>query len=155
MVIYYPEPANILEGKGAPVLISFYGGGFLTGSRTLPKPYDVVYSNIGWYFAQKGFVTFMPKIQFPGPADDVYQAVSWAIENKDEIENDGDVPYHLNFDFVLSMGHAAGLTTALLMPGLLSGDSETKDRLAGARTPLKSPLSGSTHLILLRYLAKI
>ena len=44
------------------------------------------------------------------------------------------MPYDLNLDSVLLMGHASGavhLTTALLMPGLLSGDPETKERIAG------------------------
>jgi len=140
MDIYYPEPANVPENTPVPVLFFFYGGGFSTGFRTLPKPYDLVYSNIGWFFSQKGFVTIIPdyrlvpQVQFPSPADDVYQAVAWAIENKEKIADEGDVPYELNFDSVLLMGHASGsvhLTTALLMPGLLSGDPETKDRIAG------------------------
>ncbi|KAF8632137.1 hypothetical protein AX15_002031 [Amanita polypyramis BW_CC] len=140
MDIYYPEPVNLFETKKVPVLFFFYGGGFTTGSRTLPKPYDLVYSNIGWYFSQKGFVTIIPdyrlvpEIQFPSPADDVYQAVSWSIENREKIEDEGDVPYELEFDSVVLMGHASGavhLTTALLMPGLLSVDPETRDRIAG------------------------
>lgn len=140
MDIYYPEPANVTHNTAAPVLFFFYGGGFSTGFRTLPKPYDLVYANIGWFFSQKGFVTIIPDyrlvphVQFPSPADDVYQAVAWAIENKEKIVDEGDVPYDLNLDSVLLMGHASGavhLTTALLMPGLLSGDPETKERIAG------------------------
>ncbi|PFH49646.1 hypothetical protein AMATHDRAFT_76095 [Amanita thiersii Skay4041] len=141
MDIYYPEIMCIKHGDEAPVLFFFYGGGFTTGDRNLTAPYDLVYSNIGWFFSQRGFVTIIadyrlvPEVQFPAPADDVYQAVSWAIENKEQIQDAGDMPYDLNFDSVFLIGHSAGavhLATALLMPGLLCVDPETRDRIAGA-----------------------
>ncbi|KAF8636284.1 hypothetical protein AX17_003663 [Amanita inopinata Kibby_2008] len=143
MDIYYPEPKHLrpTNAEEAPVLFFFYGGGFTTGDRTLPYPLDILYANIGWYFAQKGIVTIIPdyrlvpEVQFPSPADDVYQAVSWAVENREQITDAGDVPYELNFDSLFLMGHSAGavhLAAALFMPGLLCGDPETRDRIAGA-----------------------
>ncbi|KAM6499870.1 Alpha/Beta hydrolase fold [Amanita muscaria] len=143
MDIYYPDPALMPAKHDAPVLFFFYGGGLSTGERTFAPPYDVLYSNLGWYFTQKGIVTIVsdyrlvPQVQFPSSAEDVYKAVRWAIDNREHIVNAGgpDVQYKFNFEGIFLMAHGSGvlhLSTALMLPGLLTGDHETRDRIAGA-----------------------
>ncbi|KAJ7465374.1 alpha/beta-hydrolase [Mycena galericulata] len=115
--VYYPPST----GKKHPILVYVYGGGFISGERRLAAPVDVAYGNLGLYFAKRGFVTIIPDYRlapgttFPGPAQDIHDAVAWAVAHPAELGPDADI------HSVFLLGHSAGgvhTLTLLLAPAL-------------------------------------
>ena len=45
-----------MTGGTIPVLFFEYGGGFTSGDRKQDPPYELGYSNVGVFFAQRGCV---------------------------------------------------------------------------------------------------
>ncbi|KAJ7358342.1 alpha/beta-hydrolase [Mycena albidolilacea] len=80
--IYYPPPACTGTTKH-PLLVFVYGGGFTSGKRTRSAPADLVYGNIGRYFAFHGFITIIPDYRlapetpYPGGAEDLRVVLEW------------------------------------------------------------------------------
>ncbi|KAH8105271.1 alpha/beta hydrolase domain-containing protein [Cristinia sonorae] len=118
------HPAGVQGGK-APVLFFFYGGGFTTGARVMPPPVDLIYRNLGAFFARKGFYTvladyrLLPDVKFPGGSEDVRDSVVWIVENAAEVAKDSDVK--LDTENIFIVGHSAGAShviTTFLLPGL-------------------------------------
>ncbi|PBK87791.1 hypothetical protein ARMGADRAFT_1121378 [Armillaria gallica] len=54
--VYYPPTTR----PDIPILVFSYGGGFYMGGRTLPAPADIIYHNLGSFFATRGFVAIVP-----------------------------------------------------------------------------------------------
>jgi triacylglycerol lipase len=73
-----------VEGARFPVLIYVPGGGFVGGDK---RSEDGFYSNIGYYFAERGFLVLVmnyrlaPDHPWPAGAEDVGYAVAWAREH--------------------------------------------------------------------------
>ncbi|KAJ7115404.1 alpha beta hydrolase domain-containing protein [Mycena epipterygia] len=120
--VYYPPSST--DGKKHPVLFFVYGGGFVSGERTLPAPVDLGYGNLGLYFAKRGFVTVIPDYRlapgttFPGPAEDLRDALAWAGAHPTELGPDADL------QSIFLMGHSAGgvhVLTLLLNPAIAEG----------------------------------
>lgn len=95
-----------------------YGGGLESGSRTLPKPADLSYANVGTYFAQRGFITVIPdyrlspEVKYPDATADVRDAVEWITEHPESVSG-GDI------NNIYLLGHSAGavqVATMLLEP---------------------------------------
>ncbi|KAJ7023852.1 Alpha/Beta hydrolase protein [Mycena alexandri] len=127
--VYYP-PQN---GKKHPILVFVYGGGFVSGERTLPAPVDLGYGNLGLYFAKRGFVTIIPDYRltpattFPGPAEDIRDAISWAVAHSADLGPEADI------ESLFLLGHSAGgvhALTLLLEPSILK--SSPNLRIKGA-----------------------
>ncbi|KAF7358870.1 Esterase lipase thioesterase family protein [Mycena sanguinolenta] len=127
--VYYPSKT----GQKHPILFYVYGGGFVQGARTLPPPADLGYGNVGLYFATRGFVTIIadyrlaPQTTYPGPAEDLRDALSWAVAHPEELGPDADTAS------VFLMGHSAGgvhILTLLLAPSILT--PELRAHLKGA-----------------------
>ncbi|KAJ6492061.1 Alpha/Beta hydrolase protein [Mycena sanguinolenta] len=106
--VYYPPNT----GKKHPLLFYVYGGGFVSGARTLPVPADLGYGNVGLYFAVRGFVTIIadyrlaPQATYPASAEDVPRP-------------DADTTS------VFLVGHSAGgvhVLTLLLAPSILTAE---------------------------------
>ncbi|KAK7052547.1 esterase lipase thioesterase family protein [Favolaschia claudopus] len=126
--IYYP-PNPPPPGTKHPILIFVYGGGFVTGSRTRPAPADLVYGNLGYYFASSpalpcNFITIIPDYRlapettYPGPACDLRDALVWALSNPSALGSGADL------DRVFMMGHSAGgvhVVTTLMEDTVLEG----------------------------------
>ncbi|KAJ7120576.1 alpha/beta-hydrolase [Mycena crocata] len=117
--VYYPPNT----GKKHPLLFFVYGGGFVSGARTLPAPVDFSYGNVGLYFAKRGFVTVIPDYRlapettFPGPAEDLRDALAWAVSHSAELGPDADI------ESTFFLGHSAGgvhVLTLLLEPSILA-----------------------------------
>ncbi|KAJ8689157.1 hypothetical protein PTI98_013208 [Pleurotus ostreatus] len=149
--VYYPPPAKIAtyeghEGeschladqgsKGSPVLCFVYSGGFTTGERILPNTFDMVYANLGAYFARKGFIVvipdyrLVPNVKFPGPPEDIRDAIAWVVGNLNQASEAG-LP-QADTDAVFLMGHSAGAahaSTMVLYPDL--APVELKQRIKG------------------------
>lgn len=101
-----------------PILVFFYGGGFIHGIRT-SQPSGLVHNNLGAFFASKGIITaipdyrLVPSVVFPQGSEDVCDAMSWVVENLSK----GDS----NRVFIL--GHSAGgvhVTGMLFIPSLFT-----------------------------------
>jgi acetyl esterase/lipase len=130
--VYYP--ANVGATAKVPVLFWIYGGGFVRGDRNLPAPRDLTYSNVGTYFAQRGFLTIIPDyrlapgVQFPEPHKDVYDAVRWAVKGIPQEFPQADT------EQIFLMGHSAGAShviTATLHAETAQAYSDIRPRIAG------------------------
>ncbi|KAJ7198903.1 alpha/beta hydrolase domain-containing protein [Mycena haematopus] len=128
--VYYP--AN--TGKKHPLLFYVYGGGFVSGERTLRPPADLGYGNVGVYFAARGFVTIIadyrlaPQTTYPGPAEDLRDALSWAVAHTEDLGPDAD-PASSFF-----IGHSAGgvhVLTLLLESSIFAPTPELRTHIKG------------------------
>jgi hypothetical protein len=83
--VYYPPPDVKSSGvSSAPILIFFYGGGFVRGDRVLTAfKSGLVYANLGYFFASLGYITIipdyrlLPEAKFPSGGEDVLAALEW------------------------------------------------------------------------------
>ncbi|OBZ73150.1 hypothetical protein A0H81_06915 [Grifola frondosa] len=132
--VYYPPAGSILN-KRVPILFFVYGGGFVAGERSFSPPMDLGYGNVAAYFAKRGLVTIIPDYRlvphtkFPGPAEDVRDAIGWVVHNIDEVMRGHDLQADTKSMFVT--GHSAGschIMTMLLVPGLLPQDLRARIR---------------------------
>ncbi|KAJ3886288.1 Alpha/Beta hydrolase protein [Lentinula edodes] len=128
--VYYPaEPA---AGEKTPILFFVYGGGYATGSRTLPAPADLAYANVGAYFSRKGFITVIPdyrlspEVTYPAPTEDVRDAIVWITENSHSLVHENVVDIDLDSLFI--MGHSAGAlnVATMILLSLLPENVESK-----------------------------
>jgi acetyl esterase/lipase len=109
--VYYPTGVT---SEKTPVLFLCYGGGFASGARTLPAPAEMLYANVGSYFAKKGFIAIIPdyrlvpEVKFPEPARDVKDAIQWAVKNPSQL-CEGAVK-EPNTEGMFLLGHSAGAT---------------------------------------------
>ncbi|CAK4033486.1 alpha beta-hydrolase [Lecanosticta acicola] len=128
----YPAPnASLINGRH-PVLMFFYGGGLVSGNKTLPGyAGDLCHANIASFFGQKyGYTTVIPDYRlvnahdakFPSGGEDVALSVEWVFENAGMF---GPEPIDL-----FLMGNSAGgihCSTFLLHPDFQS----TRQKLLG------------------------
>ncbi|EKM51247.1 uncharacterized protein PHACADRAFT_200066 [Phanerochaete carnosa HHB-10118-sp] len=130
--VYYPSTTP--TGK-APVLFFIYGGGYHSGDRQMAAPRDLVYANVGAFFARQGLVVvipdyrILPNMKFPDPAVDVKDAIAWVANHADEINADASVEADVNHLFIA--GHSAGaaiVTTTLLLPDFFPADLKQRVR---------------------------
>ncbi|KAG8630701.1 hypothetical protein KVT40_002320 [Elsinoe batatas] len=85
-----PTPSGI--NNRHPVLLIFYGGGFVNGSKTIPMPFldGLVYANVATFFALEcGYTVVVAdyrllddEARFPSGGEDVALAVEWVRRNK-------------------------------------------------------------------------
>ncbi|KAJ7580686.1 alpha/beta-hydrolase [Mycena floridula] len=132
--IYYPSKT---AGEKTPVLFFVYGGGWVSGERILAAPNDLVYANVGYYFAQHGFITIIPDyrlvpgVTFPAPAQDVRDAMQWVVDHPTELVFGGVSSPDIDSLFIVS--HSAGAniaSTVLALPELYSENLHS--RIKGA-----------------------
>ncbi|KAL0576635.1 hypothetical protein V5O48_005334 [Marasmius crinis-equi] len=103
--VYFPN--NETGTTKSPILFFVYGGGFVSGAKSLDPPADLAYANVAAYFTAKGFITIIPDYQlmpnatFPTPARDVLNAVRFMMDHREYLEG-GDQ------GSVFLMGHSAG-----------------------------------------------
>ncbi|KAF9017990.1 alpha/beta hydrolase domain-containing protein [Hymenopellis radicata] len=123
--IYYP-PESSLEGQ-TKILVFCYGGGFTSGSRTLPAPAELAYGNLGMHFSRQGFITIIPdyrlspEVKHPEQATDIRDALLWVVENPQSLLFNGVTNPDIDSFYV--MGHSAGAVnvfTMLALPELYS-----------------------------------
>lgn len=76
--------------RPAPVIVWFHGGGFVRGAKNLTDvPDDLVYANVGHFFASKGYVAVIPNYRlvgehgakFPSGGEDAEGVVRWIVQN--------------------------------------------------------------------------
>ncbi|KII91658.1 hypothetical protein PLICRDRAFT_38472 [Plicaturopsis crispa FD-325 SS-3] len=114
--IYYPPEVAKTVDRKPPILVFFYGGGFVRGARSSP-PQHLVYNNVGAFFANRGLLTAVadyrlaPSATYPGSSEDVRDALLWVIEHPSE----GDTSRLFVMAHSAGGVHVAGL---LLSPSL-------------------------------------
>ncbi|KXN82245.1 putative carboxylesterase 2 [Leucoagaricus sp. SymC.cos] len=136
--VYYPlNPAT--PGTKAPIIFFIYGGGFVHGDRNFPAPFDLLYYNIGAFFAQRGFITVVadyrlaPEFKYPAAgAEDILDAIKWAVTHPaDLVSGSSPAP---DLDSIFIMGHSAGAThaaTIIFHQKLIPLGSDLRKRIKG------------------------
>ncbi|KIJ67182.1 hypothetical protein HYDPIDRAFT_84052, partial [Hydnomerulius pinastri MD-312] len=110
--VYYPIKPSITPNGKIPVLFFIYGGGYNTGWRQFPSPYEMGYRTVGSFYAQRGIMTIIPDyrlvpdVSYPASSEDVRDAVVWVTKNIQTIRH-SSLP-ELDTDFMFIMGHSAG-----------------------------------------------
>ncbi|KAF4423106.1 hypothetical protein FACUT_10574 [Fusarium acutatum] len=81
--IYTPKEGS----ANSPIILWAHGGGLVAGDKNLPIPGDLVYSNVGYFFASRGFTTVLINYRlvnshdakFPSGGEDIAAAIEWLI----------------------------------------------------------------------------
>ncbi|KAF9483670.1 alpha/beta-hydrolase [Pholiota conissans] len=143
-VFYPPTPPPTSTTKSL-ILFFIYGGGFNTGERSIsPRTFGLVYACVGAFYARKGYIVIIPDyrlvphVRFPGPAEDVRDAVRWATQNVEDLVSPGSPAP--DADRIVLMGHSAGaahIATLLFHPQVLPQDDALRTRIKAA--VLESP----------------
>ncbi|KAI9058955.1 alpha/beta hydrolase domain-containing protein [Trametes sanguinea] len=137
--VYYPS-AETTSGSPVPVLFFVYGGGFTSGTRRFDPPFDLVYTNVGAFFAKRGILTvipdyrLVPEAEFPGPVEDVRDALAWFLANTGPVASATSSPLSLDKPSIFIMGHSAGATlvsSLFLLPSILPLDSPVRAATRG------------------------
>jgi len=132
--VYYPTSAG--KRDKSPILFFVYGGGFVTGDRALPQS-DLIYACVATLFAQRGFIAviadyrLVPNVIFPGPVEDIRDAIKWVLKHPEVLINPGSPPPDLDNLFI--MGHSAGAlcaATLFLLPEILA-DQDIQAKVSG------------------------
>lgn len=137
---YGPHPRQKLDvylplqhSSSSPILVFFYGGGFVRGDKIEPHlPGELVYHNLGSFFAKRGITTIVADYRrvnselggedavFPSGGEDMSLVLKW-LEGFN----------HKGSGKVIAMGNSAGglhLSTFLLAPQFLE---QRKSLIAG------------------------
>ncbi|KAF8906995.1 alpha/beta hydrolase domain-containing protein [Gymnopilus junonius] len=127
--IYYPLTPTF---EKTPILFFIYGGGFNTGERNIsPKSFGLVYACVGAFYARH--YRLVPNVTFPGPAEDVRDAVRWVVKNPENLASDGSPSPDTNA--IAVMGHSAGaahIATMLFHPNILTKEDELRSKIFAA-----------------------
>ncbi|PPQ67774.1 hypothetical protein CVT25_009078 [Psilocybe cyanescens] len=142
--VYYPLEQGTREKT--PILFFIYGGGFNSGERSIsPKSFGLVYACVGAFYARRGYLVvvpdyrLVPNVTFPGPAEDVRDAVRWVIANADECLVSPGSPAP-DLEKIALMGHSAGaahVATMMWYTDVLAEDDELRKRIVA--TIMESP----------------
>ncbi|KAH6904975.1 alpha/beta hydrolase domain-containing protein [Coprinopsis sp. MPI-PUGE-AT-0042] len=134
--IYYPQQQHGLSKS--PILFFIYGGSFNSGARNLPEASDLIYANLGSFFARHGIITVIadyrlaPEFKFPQPVEDIRDAISWVVANPQSLVlAESPAP---DLENMVVMGHSAGAThaaTLLLYPPVVPLESTLRARIRG------------------------
>ena len=90
--LYEPGPnaPSPPAGKGRPILVFFYGGGFVQGDKVLKDlPGNLIYSNLGTFFAQRfGYDVVIADYRliehgakYPSGGEDVNGVLEWVVDH--------------------------------------------------------------------------
>ncbi|KAI0643267.1 alpha/beta hydrolase domain-containing protein [Trametes meyenii] len=143
--VYYP-PTGAVSAGNTPTLFFTYGGGFVRGTRQFPPPMDLVYANVGAFFAKRGILTvipdyrLVPDVKFPQPIEDLRDALTWFLANPTTVSDAAPPALSLSLSSslvspsIFFMGHSAGgnyLTSLYLLPSVLPLDSPIRAATRG------------------------
>ena len=96
MDLYRPRNAG---EKDLPVIISFHGGGWVYGDKSVYQFYCMSLAQMG--FAVVNFTyRLAPDFQYPAPLEDMNLVVNWVLDHAGE--------YHLDTRHVFGVGDSAG-----------------------------------------------
>ncbi|KAG6372056.1 alpha beta hydrolase domain-containing protein [Boletus reticuloceps] len=125
--VYYPPTTCALSTSNGklPVLFFIYGGGYNTGSRRLPEPYEMGYRALGSSFAARGFLTvipdyrLVPEVRFPSASEDLRDALLWVAGHAAEVAGEAKEPESARTELdpgcVFMLAHSAGAAHTLVL----------------------------------------
>ncbi|KAH0835579.1 alpha beta hydrolase domain-containing protein [Lanmaoa asiatica] len=125
--VYYPPAASAISTPSGklPVLFFIYGGGYNTGSRRFPEPYDMGYRALGSFFATRGFLTvipdyrLVPEVRFPSSSEDIRDALLWIARHAGEVAGAATGPVSARTELdpgcVFILAHSAGAAHTLVL----------------------------------------
>ena len=107
------------------MLFFVYGGGYNTGSRRFPEPYEMGYRALGSFFAARGFLTvipdyrLVPEVRFPSASEDLRDALLWVAGHAGEVAGAATDPASARTELdpgcVFILAHSAGAAHTLVM----------------------------------------
>ncbi|GAQ44844.1 alpha/beta hydrolase [Aspergillus tubingensis] len=133
--VYFPAEE---KPGGHPVVLFVHGGGFFSGDKGWSEK---CWGNVGFYFAQRGFVTVLanhrlvPHVVYPGGADDMQLAREWIFENIAKQKYGRGSP-----EKVILLGHSSG-GAHIAMNLYAAGDPKRESKV-----PLFPPVAGVIYL---------
>ncbi|KAH7886687.1 Alpha/Beta hydrolase protein [Phlebopus sp. FC_14] len=116
--VYYPLKPSLTSNGKVPILFFIYGGGYNTGQRQFPPPFDMGYRALAAFFAHRGFMTIIPdyrlvpEVRFPAASEDIRDAIVWVTKNAGTISTPSIEP---DTDYIFVMGHSAGAAHTKVM----------------------------------------
>ena len=123
--------------RDTPILFFIYGGGFDTGNRSLsPNTFGLVYACVAAFYARRGFIVvipdyrLVPNVTFPGPAEDVRDAILWVVQNPQHLISSNSPSPDTNR--LLIMGNSAGAAHAATMifsPNILALTHDLRSKI--------------------------
>ncbi|GIZ36857.1 hypothetical protein CKM354_000032300 [Cercospora kikuchii] len=83
--VYTPKESS----AESPVILWAHGGGLVAGDKNLSIPGDLVYTNVGYFFASRGFTTIVINYRlvnthdarFPSGGEDIAAAIEWITQH--------------------------------------------------------------------------
>lgn len=107
------------------MLFFIYGGGYNTGARRFPEPYEMGYRALGSFFAARGFLTvipdyrLVPEVRFPSASEDLRDALLWVAGHAAEVAGaatePGSARTELDPGCVFILAHSAGAAHTLVL----------------------------------------
>ncbi|TBU56066.1 alpha/beta-hydrolase [Dichomitus squalens] len=124
--IFYPDPAAVSSGGPIPQA----------------PPFDLVYTNVGVFFAKRGILTVIPdyrlhpSVNYPAPVEDVRGALAWFLANPSSIisASNGTLSSTADISNLFMMSHSAGsihVASLYISPSLLPIDSPVRAATRG------------------------
>ncbi|KAI0782120.1 alpha/beta-hydrolase [Abortiporus biennis] len=139
--VYYPPSETVGENTKAPVIFHVYGGGWASGDRVFAPPADVLFRNVGAYFAKQGFFVaiadyrLIPIGKFPDPVQDLHDAIQWVNSNVSTITSSSTSHITPDLSNTFLTGHSAGganVISLLLLPSILPLSSPIRTQIKAA-----------------------
>jgi acetyl esterase/lipase len=99
----------------------------------------LVYNCVAAFYARRGFIVvipdyrIVPNVTFPGPAEDVRDAISWVVQNPQHLISSGSPSPNPNR--LILMGHSAGaahIATMLFSPNVLALTDDLRSKIIAA-----------------------
>jgi acetyl esterase/lipase len=156
--IYYPHATT----DESPVLLWLYGGGFFMGDRRHRDSPELIFANLGAFFANKGFVTVVMdyrlskgpgnpsgSARYPSGGEDIVFALNWIEKNVGQkpvflMGNSAGAVHVMTFLYEPSLrnsAHAAVAGAVLVAPPAHQRSADS------ARTPVNMAYYGTEEAI--------
>lgn len=108
-LIYCEQNGRQGGGQKLPILFYIHGGGFISGTLGMRRPYCYSMAKSGFFVVNVGY-TLAPKAHFPSQLHDIFAAIDYVLDRADE--------YNLDTGNICLAGESAGAYFALYIAAI-------------------------------------